>query len=330
MTEEQAALKAFEMLSQQSIGQIATSFHYDYDKPGVITILFLSAQELGSAKGSVANSIEIDDIAIRHRFELVLRTGPRIDPALGRLDEIDAEAAMSFPTEGGDVARIEGSNFFGTVGIAVSRIRLEAATRAGARYVCEGDRAFLSNNHVIADYDRAAIGTALRAGTGTSILGSFFPMRDILLHFDFALGINLSQGSFIGGTIRGLGSVSQVIRNPAANGESIRKVGARTGLSSGRTVGRTSIRSSGYQEQQRWFNGVYKTTQGFGRGGDSGSIVVSDSMDILGLYSWSDREEEAPFPTNFGYFFTLGPDQYPIGDGPSVAIEYGSPSDKST
>jgi hypothetical protein len=128
---------------------------------------------------------------------------------------------------------------------------------------------------------------------------------------DFAIGANVRPNNcYDSGVLRGLGEVTYVFRNPADRGEAIQKSGARTGVTGGRTIGRTTIFAAGHADPThspatRNYRGVYETTPNFGDHGDSGSIVAATNLDVLGMYAWGDDHSKN------GYFFTFG-SQYPF------------------
>jgi len=334
MSEEQASLLAFERLDGLLASSDIVSLNYDYSNPGVISVVVADGMLVDPTQDLLPKSLQITTPdGQTFSFDLRVTVGPRIKPATAGPDVQPARSLAVIPTQGGDPCYVDGQGGWGTAGVYVRMFEIEARTRAGTRYVCAGSNAFLTNNHVIADLDALPVGTPLVTGSpqgwpvdARATLAGFFPVGDILLHMDFALGANVTPANaFNGGLLRDLGRINPVFRNPADGGEPIRKSGARTRVTAGRTEGRVYIRAPGRGGAIRGYNGIYKTSRGFSCPGDSGSIVVANNMDIVGMIAWG---EDIPCADNpHGYFFTFGA-QAPLmpEDGVRISLDIGDPA----
>jgi hypothetical protein len=181
-------------------------------------------------------------------------------------------------------------------GISVGHARVTAGTlgafalapatkgEAGARYL-------LSNNHVLADEDRARKGDlVLQPGRAD---GGRAP-ADAVARFERAVRLKrtgnlvdaalarLEEGIAIDGSrVRGLGRLAGVRAEPLAPGDLVAKLGRTTGLTRGIVsaieVDRVIV---GYDEGERRFDDqveISPRARGvFSRGGDSGSLIVDD------------------------------------------------------
>jgi len=239
-----------------------------------------------------------------HSLSVSYEEGPNIVPSLGRVEDHeplsdDTHEAVG-PIAGGDPCQsARDLRYYGTITGIFPGFTIVASGLCN--FQCRSAPALISNNHVIALSDHGAPGDAIHLGLDGT--GPRIATLNCILDFqcksdtDIA-SANLTQtDGVIFGEIRGIG-FSKKARRPVI-GETIRKYGARTRLSSGRVVSQANINVGG-----RLFRGVFATTGGFGCPGDSGSAVVETaSTRILGVFSWSDQVPCAQNP--IGYFFTL-------------------------
>jgi hypothetical protein len=305
-SEEQAALVASDRLSDLLTGAPVIAIKFRYDLPGILTVIVEDRKAVSKLQLLVPKLVAVTSPdGADFTFDVHIVVGSPIIAQYANEREIKPPPILS-PNQGGDVCQISGSSDWGTAGIYYHSAQLQATTRVGTQYTCAGNDVFLTCNHVIANFDRSNIGIPLTCGAATAVLGSFFPLGDPLLYMDFALGVNVTpESSFDGGILRGLGDTSYTFRNPADSGEPIRKSGARTGVTSGNTIGRTTIYAPGGADENhpvpdRIFKGIYETTTGFSAPGDSGSIVIGNNADVLGMIAWGDKNGE------HSYFYTFG------------------------
>lgn len=207
--------------------------------------------------------------------------------------------ATTTTTMGGDWCQNVNSDGYGTVTVTASQIEIEAVDGNGHRiYHCVAAPGMLSNNHVIARSDAAAIGELIKTAARNpfSALACFVPLSDTRINIDAGTATiqDTSVASFI--EVRGVGKITG-IRKPRPN-EHIRKSGARTGVTAGNIIGRTNFRSGG-----RTFYGAWRESNGMSCRGDSGAPVLSDSMELIGVHTWGVGDECNP--QRECYFFDL-------------------------
>jgi len=179
-------------------------------------------------------------------------------------------------------------------GISVGHARVTAGTLGGFALAARGDvgaRFILSNNHVLADEDRARNGDlVLQPGRAD---GGRVP-ADAVARFERAVRLkrnsNLVDAALArlgddvaidAARVRGLGRLAGVRAEPLAPGDPVAKLGRTTGLTRGVVsaieVDRVIV---GYDEGERRFDDqVEISPRGrgvFSRGGDSGSLIVDD------------------------------------------------------
>lgn len=306
MSKEEAALSATNNLTELLKGEPnVLSIDFDYEDPSVLKIRVedLKAQE--KLRGRVQAQVEgVSSAGDAYTFQVEVVIGPKILPAIADTSVKSISPRLA-PAQGGDRLSTLNSSTWGTAGVFFAGIQIEASHLPNTKYVCSGTHVVLSNNHVIGGLDTVPFGTVIVADPAPQqrgVLGCIFPVKDILVHMDFALGINFPAAGYTHGALRNLGQVNPVIRNPADNGEPIRKLGARSGVTSGVTIGRTSIRAPGWNGD-RWYQGVYKTSPDFLHHGDSGSIVIGGNNDLVGMATWV---EDPDTPSAHGYFYTFG------------------------
>jgi len=181
-----------------------------------------------------------------------------------------------------------------TPGISVGHARVTAGTLGAFALAAHGEggaRYILSNNHVLADEDRARKGDlVLQPGRAD---GGRVP-ADAVARFERAVRLKRS-GNLVDAAlarlddavaidaarVRGLGRLAGVRAEPLAPGDLVAKLGRTTGLTRGVVsaieVDRVIV---GYDEGERRFDDqVEISPRGrgvFSRGGDSGSLIVDD------------------------------------------------------
>jgi hypothetical protein len=154
----------------------------------------------------------------------------------------------------------------------------------------------LSNNHVLADCDRASIGDLiLEPGPGDggrlddpiAELSDFEPiMQGNAVVIDAAIA-RLLQPDSVTKDIKGIGDV-QLPPTQAAPNQSVLKCGRTTNLTEGRIVGLDEDVPVRYAHQRVKFEGqlaIDGVNGPFGQRGDSGALVVdSDTRNPVGLF----------------------------------------------
>ncbi|MEP7027653.1 MAG: hypothetical protein ABI960_03570 [Candidatus Eisenbacteria bacterium] len=196
-----------------------------------------------------------------------------------------------------------------TPGISVGHLRVTAGTlgaiveaaRAGA-----GPRYLLSNNHVLAEEDRARKGDlVLQPGRAD---GGRAP-GDAIARFERAVRLKragnrvdaalarLEDGvAFEPSKLRGLGRLQGVRAGPLVPGERVAKLGRTTGLTRG-IVSAIEVDGVivGYDEGERRFDDQVEISPAgrvpFSRGGDSGSLIVdADRLGVALLFAGNDAD----------------------------------------
>jgi S1-C subfamily serine protease len=155
----------------------------------------------------------------------------------------------------------------------------------------------ISNNHVIARSDQAQTGEQIKTASRDPFaqLSCFIPLGDTTINVDVAVAKIHDSSVTSFKQVKGLGQITG-IRKPNPN-EHIRKSGARTGVTAGSIIGRANIRSGG-----RTFYGTWRESNGMACPGDSGSPVVSDGMQLIGIHTWGSGDCNAQREC---YFFDL-------------------------
>jgi hypothetical protein len=250
MTREDAAVMAIgklcALLGDRSIIRIS----YDYADPHVLSVVVGDALASTATAPYLPKDIAIFDHGQQFDFKVTIAVGAQIVPSIGAARDIPAHK-MALPAQGGDPCYVRGSDSWGTAGLVFQSLSLTVQT-AAATYVVSASNGFLSNNHVIAQLDKLPRGTPLVENTfpgdpvlATATLAGFIPTSDTRAQLDLAAGTGLSPANYDSLMLRGIGKANNVFRNPANNGEAIRKSGARTRVTNGQTTGRTAISAGG-------------------------------------------------------------------------------------
>ncbi|MDE8763651.1 MULTISPECIES: hypothetical protein [Rhizobium] len=332
MTEEDAALIACGRIADLLGGQGFNRIDYDYDKPDLITV-FVSSE---SVRSGIRNLLP-SDIAVqepnsaRFVFKIALELGPAADTLIKKVlpGENENAPAPVVPMCGGDPVYVQEIPAWGTAGVFVRALNFEISDHIGNKYVINAVNCFLSNNHVIAGLDTLPPNTPLGVGSKCNVLGNgqgigsrlcgFVPLSNILMDIDFSVGDRLDAPPkiFRPGELRNIGPINNVWRNPWEKGETIRKSGARTHVTQSETRGRGIINAPGAGGKMRQYRGVYKTGENFSDHGDSGSIVIGDNNDVVGMLAWGIDDG-----SRVGYFWTFGQQlpfsRYQVGISASI------------
>lgn len=219
--------------------------------------------------------------------EIINFTGHlELQPPHKELDEL-------LPIQGGMTCGVVGSPNYGTVTMSGIGIGVDVG-----RYSCYVIRhGFCSNAHVIVQPESNQLWVS-NINNNHSRLKCAIPLNDPSIHEDIAFAdIRLSRDVATGSVVE-IGRVRTQAK--VTIGMSIRKYGARTGLTSGRVTRLTNIWVNG-----RMFRGVYEASPGFGCPGDSGSPIVDQTPSLVGVFSWGESKPCGENPK--GYFFATPP-----------------------
>jgi hypothetical protein len=247
----------------------------------------------------VACSADNSYVAINVKHEI----GPDIKPSFGHVEEHPPfetmrEQNMMAGEMGGDQCRNANSmNYYGTISFYANSVTCEMSGSGLCRSTCTAAPALVSNNHVIGRSDAGQRGeviwTPFRAETAR--LECLIPFS-CPTSTDFAMARVNNMSGISTLTIRSIGRIASK-RRPNI-GEGIKKHGARTGYTTGSVTGQSNIRVGSYTYYR-----VFSTSAGFSCPGDSGSAVLANNNDLVGILSWGDDVACENNPK--GYFWTL-------------------------
>jgi hypothetical protein len=230
-------------------------------------------------------------------------------PSLMDSKEIDAITQMA----GGEVDlkfigrvhKLQGGPWYQTqcrpirLGCSVAHFRVTVGT-LGALVRSTGQNSMLlSNNHVLADENRAKTGDAIlqpasfengqdptdRIATFTSCVKLKFPGPNTL---DCAVAVIEPGIQFDPTNIDQIGQLSGVRQNPLAQGDAVEKLGQTTGKTSG-TVSAVEMDNIviGYDSGDAIFDNQIEIqssdNSSFSQSGDSGSLIVDSNCEATGL-----------------------------------------------
>jgi trypsin len=161
------------------------------------------------------------------------------------------------------------------MGVSASKIVMENIYG----HQCSGTNVCLSNNHVLALWDGAAYADRIEVvGNDTfARLRCWLPMQKNNAA-DAAVGTIQKVDTTQFGMVRGIGKLSDGLGDPTP-GMTIRKSGARTGVTNGKMTGWGIINVEGLS-----FRDVGVESAGFACKGDSGSAVINTSRRLVGLH----------------------------------------------
>lgn len=290
--------KALDQLTEMHRGNDSfISVEFIADDPKIV---IRYSDEEGKPVG-VPSSIEVFSHAKESKTDIsvFLITGPKIKNYHGDilthppLKQISTDLAGEM---GGDQCRNANSmNYYGTITLYVGSIEIDASGHCGFR--CGTSPALISNNHVIGRSDAGQSGeviwTPFRSDVARLKCLVPFPCNSST---DIATATVNDLSGIMKGAVRTIGQIAGV-RRPNI-GEAIKKHGARSGYTTGSVTGQANIQVDGHL-----FLGVFSTTGGFGCPGDSGSAVVANNNDLLGMFSWGDDLPCENLPR--GYFWTF-------------------------
>jgi hypothetical protein len=193
------------------------------------------------------------------------------------------------------------------IGVSVGHFAITAGT-LGCFVAKPGDAKamILSNNHVLAAENQGKPGEAVlqqarydggRTSTHTvAQLGNFVRLQPTKANLvDAALATVTSSVAIVAGQIRGLGALSGAVAPPDAGDGKVAKLGRTTGLRRGRiTAFELDDVVVAYDLGNLSFDNQIEIesmdSDAFSDGGDSGSLIVNDGMDGVGLlFAGSDQ-----------------------------------------
>lgn len=200
-------------------------------------------------------------------------------------------------------------------GFSVSHGHVTAGTIGGIFVDRDGEVVILSNNHVLADENRATIGDAIYqpgiadmpSGYDLTYRGFIEPVQNLpyfarLKRFVELLpgGVSNRQDSAIAAVAPEIVAGKMLMPHypngsplhgfaDATPGQSVQKFGRTTGLTQGTVLSLHSKFTIGYDMGQVTFDDCIVSTS-ISRGGDSGSILLDAQMNALGLlFAGSDK-----------------------------------------
>ena len=187
------------------------------------------------------------------------------------------------------------------IGLSIGHFKITAGTlgcfvksRSGV-----GGPMILSNNHVLADENRAAINDPIlqpgpfdhgqMPGDVVASLVNFEPLNTSRPNLvDCAVAAVVDGIGIVSDTIDGIGPLRGVAATPVKTGDSVSKTGRTTGTTIAQ-VSAVELDNIGidYDIGQLQFDGQIEIdsldTTGFSQGGDSGSLVVNANGEAVGL-----------------------------------------------
>lgn len=238
----------------------------------------------------IDNTIEKFPIEVQQGEEIVFHIGDvNIHPPL----KIDDKSNGQY---GGDQCRNQNSmNYYGTISFFAGSVSVE--TEGNCFKKCTVKPGMVSNNHVIG---RDGVGKP-----GEKIWTVFNPhVADLKCVVPYKCNTSIDYASAtVNDTsvknweIRDIGKINKIV--VPKRGQSIKKYGARSGFTTGKITGLGNIKVGKYM-----FYKIFSTSKGFGCPGDSGSSVLSDKNDLLGIYSWGEKGKDCP-QQPVGYFWPM-------------------------
>lgn len=261
-----------------------------------VEIRFRSLNKIDTARFT-NKKLEINGVLIE--LDVNYTEGADIIPLLGHpeKDPFIQQAPGQLTFTGGDICQnIAAGGFYGTISFFVlGEISVEVRGPYGNKK-CVTQKALVSNNHVIGRSDAGQAGEEILTINGFEIakLSCTIPFK-LQGNVDISTAVITDESKIQNWHVKEIGKLT-TLRRPTK--ESIRKYGARTGLTSGTVIGTANIVVAGY----KYYN-VFITSGGFNCPGDSGSAVVGSDNAVLGLVTWGDNIDCSQNPK--GYFFTM-------------------------
>jgi hypothetical protein len=225
---------------------------------------------------------------INHLIRVRIEYGPRIQfaayPIVGDPnDPLGGELPPSKPVGqnyiGGDRIMNIRSDSWGTLGFPAKfglDISNGPSTCSTGRSPC-----LISNNHVIAMNDAGRVGDSINWLNGFILneqigqLSCFIPINSVP-RIDVALApLTITNVAWF--ELAGIGKITGAVGSPKYNVQ-YKKSGARTGVKAGVFAGYAHIYVDG-----RLYKSVGCMSRGFSCKGDSGSVIVDGSMNLIGI-----------------------------------------------
>ncbi len=185
------------------------------------------------------------------------------------------------------------------IGCSVAHFRVTAGTIGGFVRSAQQDVMILSNNHVLANENDAAIGDAIlqpgpfdhgqdpadRVATLTQFIPIQFAGPNLV---DCAVAVLDPGISFDSRSLDQIGQLTGVRPSPIDKGDAVAKLGRTTGITRGAvTAFELDNVTIGYDHGNATFDGQIEIEGAgslpFSQGGDSGSLVVDQSNQAIGL-----------------------------------------------
>lgn len=198
---------------------------------------------------------------------------------------------------GGDWCKNVNSKGWGTISFYTKTVSVEG--EGGCIKKCTSAPGMVSNNHVIGRNGAAKPGEVIRTEFHASVakLNCIMPYK-CNTSIDYASANVIDIKLINPWELRGIGKLNKIAKPKI--GQRIRKSGARSGLTTGKITGMGNIRNDlGFM-----FYKIFSTSRGFGCPGDSGSSVVNDTNDLLGIFSWGESGKDCK-DNPIGYFWPI-------------------------
>ena len=227
-----------------------------------------------------------DPQRIRKRLPIELRIGSKKRPLALNIRVVKSRGnrflvsrtkpprRATIPELGGDAIWHRRLNGWGTCGFVAYKIELTALY--GVR--CGGTNVAISNNHVLALWDRARVGDPVDVEglQGFASLTCWMPVRTGAQPTDLALAQVADTANIRYGEIRGIGQLTGI--GNGFRGQAIKKSGARTGVTTRLVEGTANVRVNGVM-----FWNVWSVQPGFALPGDSGSAALDARNRVMGF-----------------------------------------------
>lgn len=194
------------------------------------------------------------------------------------------------PVLGGEAIWHVALGAWGTLALTATRIRIQ--NDAGA--VCDIRNACLSNNHILALSDGAAVGDSIQCPGRPAFAGlrCWLPISNTPKPVDAALGEMANPADASLGVVRGIGRVNGV-RSPRRNLQ-IQKSSRRTGVTFGKDLGATNIVVGGTV-----YRGMRVASSGLSCCHDSGAAILDMTRRFVGLLFAGDAVSCANGPVSY-------------------------------
>jgi len=254
-------------------------------------------------KSITYQSIEINEKKLKVPIKLSIeyQQGNEIVELIGKIDEDQMFADKSIRNLVGGMACGTESNpgYFGTLSIFCNEVEYGFDWNVFCGKF-KGKKQLISNNHVLVKDDSSSYGENIWCGSidnNVAKLSNYIPFSCTPRRVDFASAETLLTNiDYM--TIQSIGPVTSNFIEPN-KGMPIKKFGASSQFTTGNVEDKVSIRVSGKGK----FFLVWRTSKGFSKGGDSGSMVVNSDNNIIGLIAWGVKDGN--WQNNKSYFWSL-------------------------